>query len=293
LINHLKEYRRDVAASGDYDEARRAKSLYDDAYSTYCHREYGRTTRASPRERYLEGRRAQEQRWRREVEDFDAETEEKLEQLRKKHELEANEFELHWQEEETLRRYHKPSSRLIQMWRMEKFLARFEEYDNAEVIRAESRELTKREFGMGQAIANRDFHLGREQLRQRQQSEWDFLVNTRQHWKDVMLGRHKCQRQTWGIKDTASILRSSVLHGGHEPLLPGKTRARAPKKTWPGRASISFEFRTVLPSITPPGELQKGKSEGGSRVQGKQGEKDDSEPAQQGQAPAEESANET
>jgi hypothetical protein len=291
LIAHLKEYKREVAASGDYDEARRAKSLYDEAYSTYSHREHERTTRTSPRERYLEGRRAQEDRWRSEVEEFDAETEERLEQLRKKHELEANEFELRWQEEETLRRYHKPSSRLLQMWRMEKFLARSEEYDNAEVIRAESRELTKRELGMGQAMANRDFAMGREQLRQRQQSEWDFLVNTRQHWKEVMLGRHKCQKQKWAIKDTASMLRSSVLHGGHEPLLPGKTRAPAPKKTWPGRASISFEFRTVLPSIRPPGEPEKGKSGGGSAEQGK--ETSDRAPEQEGEVAGDKTGNET
>jgi hypothetical protein len=60
LIDHLKEYKKAVASTGDYDEARRAKSLFQAASSAYYHRKFDKTRRNSSRQRYLEGRREQE-----------------------------------------------------------------------------------------------------------------------------------------------------------------------------------------------------------------------------------------
>jgi hypothetical protein len=259
LVDHLKEYKREVAANGDYDEARRAKLLYEDACSAHSRGEEAKSTRVSPRERYLEGRRAQEERWRREVEEFDAETEEKLEQLHKKHE-----FELHWQEEETLRQYHKPSSRLLQMWRMEKVLARSEEHDNAEVVRAESRELTKRETRMGQIATSTS---GGSSCSKGSTQSWTSSSTP----GSTGSTSYSVGKSAWAIKDSASIVKSRRIHRGSEPLLPGRTRAPAPKKTWPARALTLFEFPTRLPSMASPGETAKGKSEGAICPQEKEG----------------------
>jgi hypothetical protein len=61
LIDHLKEYKKGVASKGDYDEARRAKSLFQAASSAYYHSKFDKTRRNSSRRRYLEGRREQEE----------------------------------------------------------------------------------------------------------------------------------------------------------------------------------------------------------------------------------------
>jgi hypothetical protein len=63
LIGHLKEYKKDVASRGDYDEARRAKSLFQNASSVYYHRKFDKTLRDSSRQRYLEGRREQNEKY--------------------------------------------------------------------------------------------------------------------------------------------------------------------------------------------------------------------------------------
>jgi hypothetical protein len=61
LIGHLREYKRDVASRGDYDEAQRAKSLFQNASSAYYHRKFDKTLRDSSRQRYREGHREQKE----------------------------------------------------------------------------------------------------------------------------------------------------------------------------------------------------------------------------------------
>jgi hypothetical protein len=196
-------------------------------------------------------------RWREQIEDFGVETEMKVEQLRKKHEVERNAFELHWQYGDTLRKYRKASSRLLGMWRMEKFLARTEDYDNAQVMQYETSELTRRELEMQQAMANRDFHDAKQKLRQRQKDEMEMLVSTRQHWKDCLLGKQKVEKAHWVNKRSATETRCAIGRGGHEPLLPSKTRDASPKREWQNRTAASFEYQTVLPPVTPPSEWEK------------------------------------
>jgi hypothetical protein len=63
LLSHLKEYIRMVASKSDYEEARRSQALYDSAFHANYHRFHDRTRSISPRTRYIEARRAQEERF--------------------------------------------------------------------------------------------------------------------------------------------------------------------------------------------------------------------------------------
>jgi hypothetical protein len=63
LLTHLKEYTKVVASTGDYEEARRSQSFYDDAFQSNYHRFHDRTRSISPRTRYIEARRVQEERF--------------------------------------------------------------------------------------------------------------------------------------------------------------------------------------------------------------------------------------
>jgi hypothetical protein len=189
----------------------------------------------------------------------------KVEQLQRKHEVEQNAFALHWQELGTLRKYGKASLRLLGMRRMEKCLAQTEDYNNAHVLQYETAELTRRELEMAQAMANRDFHIAKQKLRQQQKEEMAMLVSTRQHWKNCLCSRQKVQKSHWANKWLAAETRSAIPRGGHESLLPTKTRDAPPKKEWQKRSVVSFEYVTVLPPVTPPSELENRRSAASTR----------------------------
>jgi hypothetical protein len=93
----------------------------------------------------------------RELENHGLDRQGKLEQLRHKHkhEPELKQFKLHWQTEDRLRKHQKPSARLPQMWWMEKFLARTKKFTDAEKLKLETDELSRREMAMGQAVKPR------------------------------------------------------------------------------------------------------------------------------------------
>jgi hypothetical protein len=260
LISHLKEYIKMVASNSDYDEARRSRALYDSAMDYRNHRVSDRTKSNSPRTRLAETQKEQEEIWQRELDEFDRDTEDKLAQLASRHETETKEFELRWQEEETLRKYRKPSSRLLQLSRREKFLARLNHFDEAEVAKLEAGELTRRELAMSQAMVNRDFHFAREKLKEKQQAECDLVVATQQHWRDCVIVRQKAERNVLKNRENAVEQRQKEPCRTREAQLTiVKTRGlnTGQRKRFEENPEISFEYVTVLPPVQPPDEIER------------------------------------
>lgn len=168
-----------------------------------------------------------------------------------KHQIEKNQFDLHWHKVDTLRRYRKPSSRLLTMWRMEKYLARTGKFSDAEILKAEAEELSRRELEMAQAVANRDYQAEYEKLRRRQQQEQDLLVQTREHERDIICGKHRVEKAVFRNKDNASIQRIREPPRMRDAQLPSAT-TRTPQKKKLAATAISFEYQTVLPFIVSP-----------------------------------------
>jgi hypothetical protein len=257
LIPHLKEYTKSIAASGDYTEAQRIRSLYDSATDALHHRLFDRTKSASPRARLAATQHEQEERWQRELLEFDEETASKITEMRDRHGTAVREFELRWQTDSALRKYRKPSSRLLQLSRMEKFLARLSDFGEAELVRLEARELTAREHALSQALVNRDFHREREELAARQRAEMALLCATQQHRRDILLGQQRANRAVLERRESAVEQRQREPCRKREALLPGA--AKPPAARFAETAPVSFEFATVLPPLRPPekGEQKK------------------------------------
>jgi hypothetical protein len=283
VITHLKEYVKCVAAGCDYNEARRSQALYDAAMNARYHRVHDRVKSESPRTRLAATQREQEEIWQRELDEFDRETEDKIAQLNARHETEMKEFELRWQEDETLRKYRKPSSRLLQLSRMEKFLARLRCFNEAEVVNLETRELTDRELAMSQAMINRDFHVAKEKLKEKQQREYELLVATQQHWRDCVVVRQNAEKAVLHNRENAVEQRQKEPCRTRESQLPtGRARPISSEcgTRFGGSAPISFQYATVLPPVAPPEEIeyqaaQIGQGEGGAGAS--EGTKEDEE----------------
>lgn len=267
LLQHTKEYIRYVASKADYEEARRAKALYDAATNALYHKINDREKSNQPREELQEKRRTQEGAWQKELDDYDTETNAKLQQLEEKHQNELRDYDQKWQEDDTFRKYRKPSARLLDLWRKEKFMARTGQFNEAEIIKAEAEELQQREMNMAQAMLNRDYHLDRDKIVTRQQQEIESLIQTRDHWKSVIVSRQKNEKDVYGNKEIVVEARHKEPFRKREAQLPQKKapkqrssagsatstgRSRSKKKLISTGAGISFQYQTVLPPLAPP-----------------------------------------
>jgi hypothetical protein len=224
------------------------------------HRLSDRQKSEDARKRYRERAQKSQDLWQREVDDFDAETDRKTKQLKSQHENEMKEFEARWVEEDTLRRYRKASGRLLQLWRMEKNMARQSQFSAAELVKAESEELSHREMVCCQAQADRDYHVELEQLKDKQDKEMELHLQTRQHWKEVMLARQQLEKEQLARDHNAVEAKHGEPCRTKEAFQPTLSRPMPKTKKFGGSAEVSFHWATVLPFPTPPAERASGRN---------------------------------
>lgn len=105
---------------------------------------------------------------------------------------------------------------------MEKFLAKTGSFDEAAIVRLEAEELAKRELALGQAMANRDYHIDKDKLVEKQNNDMTHLIKNRVHWREVMLSRQETEK-------AVIVNRESVVEVRQKEPLP-KREAQLPKK---------------------------------------------------------------
>jgi hypothetical protein len=94
--------------------------------------------------------------WAREIADFDAETQNHLEQLQQRHEEELREFDEHWENVEQ-EKYRKPSAALIRQRILEAGMIRRDQIERARFIHEGVRLLEEREFAQAQQQYELDY----------------------------------------------------------------------------------------------------------------------------------------
>ena len=107
---------------------------------------------------------------------------------------------------------------------MEKFLAKTGSFDEAAIIRLEAEELAKREMALAQATANRDYHVEKEKLNQKQNNDLASLVSNREHWRDVMLSRQKTEKDVVVNREAVVEVRQKEPLPKRDPMIPERQR---------------------------------------------------------------------
>lgn len=185
-------------------------------------------------------------------------TQEKINELTERHNKELSDLDQKWTSEHQLRKYQKASSRLIQLRKMEKFLAKQTKFEDAELVHAEAEELEKREYQSAQAIASRDYHKEQDKVLEKQKNEMDALLETREHWRDILLSRQKTEKDVYNNTDQKVKTRLKEPPRVREAQLPSKTKTRSAGTSSrhntliASGADISFKYNTVLPKLNPP-----------------------------------------
>lgn len=255
LLEHTREYTRYAASRGFYDEARKGKDLQDAIVIALYHKPEKFEKSTQSRLAFEERKRNLEEKWQKELEVFDDETQHKLVEMQDRQEDELDKFDSKWKEEETLRKYRKPSAKLLELWRKEKFMARMGYFDEAEIAGAEAKELQARELAMAQAFANRDYVVDRERMVEKHNQDLEAFSQVREHWRELIVSRQKNERAVLDNNDMAIDMREKETPRRVKTQRTPKGNAKANTKVIVVGPEISFDYQTVLPRLQSPAEI--------------------------------------
>lgn len=168
LFQHLREYTYDQALKENYPEARKAKNLQEATRQELSYRNMSpvsrRPSQMTQRQMNLENQ------WKDHFDGFDEETDQKRMQMQQKHNEQLEEFEDLWANE-MLRKYRKPSARLLQLKQQERALAYQQDFDKAEILHNETEALKNIEAEQAQKQLEIDYKAAKAQLLERQASD--------------------------------------------------------------------------------------------------------------------------
>jgi len=94
-----------------------------------------------------------------------------------------------------MRKYRKPSGRLLQLWKMEKDLARQGQYSKAQEIHDQAEQLSKQETEQAQITLNSDYQQGLSELHTRNKQEIEKLLAEREHLKQILLSKQAQEKE--------------------------------------------------------------------------------------------------
>lgn len=194
LSEHLREYAASKSFERDYTTAKVVRELYDQVKEKMKFRNTYSTpptnnNNENQNDHLIEDKVNEQQD---ELKKFDEETEEKLQQLQQKHDEETEHFEKKWREE-LPQSYRKQSSKLIQLFEIEKTLGLLNEFDKANQIKDEANKLEEAEMQNAQLQMESDYELQRLTFENNYRKEVQNIEQIRQSQRDCLVARHKAE----------------------------------------------------------------------------------------------------
>ena len=186
---HVRDFIYFAGTRGNYGEALEAEKLL----------EYLRIEIADRRVNVVTGRsmdpfkqrlQKQQQKWIKELLDFDEETERRQLTLEQRFQAELAEFEQNW-ETKRLRQYQKQSPKLRDMVLNERTMQCAGHFKEAQSMKRAIVTQTRAELDEAQFVANRDYEENKERLIRKQQEEMMNMFDTRQHQRDAVILKQK------------------------------------------------------------------------------------------------------
>jgi hypothetical protein len=201
LFCSLREYAHQQGGKTEYDEALRAAQLWDAVRAELRARNPIRDPSAADAPEAEEA--AFESQWRKRFDEFDQESESRLERLRKEQSDAMGEFERIWREEMP-RQYRKPSTRLLNLRRIEKCLAIRNEFDQARAVHRDAEAIAASEWTCQQANLVRDYQVARAKLLSRLGRAQMRLHQTIAHDRDVL--QYEYEREKVAVTNRSFVI---------------------------------------------------------------------------------------
>lgn len=189
-------------------------------------------------EQYNQEYEAKENEWKQQLKDYDDETERKQQALDQQHEQELQKFNNSWANSQFLE-YRKPSGKLLNLWRMEKFLAKQKKFDNAERIHNEAEELAKKETEQANKAISKDYNTNLNALRDKQKIEMDNLNETRENGRKYLIILQSKEKDCYTNKKRVIDFKCNDQHKNKEAQ---KTTSRGAVTTKYASPDIVYSF---------------------------------------------------
>ena len=188
--------------------------------------------------------------WQKELDDYDAESNSKAEQLATRHHSQIEKFEQYWASEENQRKYRKPTSELLSLWKQEKFLAKQGNFEEAKRIHQEAENLQEKEMQLAQSLFDHDYQLAKEKQEEKQAMELDSFYQERQHWRDILVSKQKNEQNVYENKKKVVDIRKKEPQ--RTKVFQNTTSRGNERKKAYSMPSHDFHFKTILPPLKPP-----------------------------------------
>jgi hypothetical protein len=254
-MEHLREFSSYSALKRNYEEGGKADRLYELLREELEMRssELWEEPELNSAE-FEELVQAKEREFQSEIEDYDSVTVDKRDQFEKRLKSAEEEFERHWRED-CPKKYRKPSARLIVLYEIERKLGLTSQFEQAKIAKRETEALERQEMDAAQRLLRKDYTAAREQFLKEQRDERRIFEDTRKHWKDVMLARHKVVME-------AVVNRGHVLNQKQIEARPQKESSLNPTTKRPENAGNAVVYHResvqqsghLLPPLLPPND---------------------------------------
>lgn len=210
LLEHLREYSAYCVLQRQYDEAEQANVLYekikDEVQMNNLNYKFENNENSLYEEEdisYPELKKAKMQQFKIELEDYDLITIKKRQELDEKLLNDSKLFEENWKVNMP-RKYRKPSSKLIELYEIERKFGLTGQFQEAKKIKIEADRLQNIEMAQAQKRLVHDYTIAKSQFDKQQEKERQIFEDTRNHWRSVVVARQKVEMEA--IKNRKTVL---------------------------------------------------------------------------------------
>ena len=243
----LREYAHQCGGRADYDEAQRAIVLSNRIGDEMKMRGSGGEGSVA----FDSGDNSElARKWRKEFNEYDAETRKRLGEVDERHRMQRQEFERVWREDMP-RKYRKPSTHLLQVKKIERSFAVSAQFEEAKRVHAEAAAIAAQERDQQQANLNRDYAVAKSKLEDKQRMERSQVEQARRDGRRILNVRYQQSKET-------AQNRSFVVEDRKKETLKGSRMADR-SRTSLGNAYVTAYERSstedvLLDPLLPPND---------------------------------------
>ena len=256
LSEHLREYSVSKTFSREYEEAKRANELYNIVREEILFRDNEIVMKPKD-DSYKQMIVEKKEKFKRQLEEFDNDTDERRKAIISKQENENESFEKKWTEEMP-QTYRKQSAKLMNLLQIEQTLGLCNEYDKAKQVMEEAQRLELKETDEAQRLMESDYASAKAKLDKDHQEELVIFDNARKDSREVLIAQQKSEMDKVEKRIHVILIRQNENYKPRETSLDIQNREAAHSNlTTIKRGSQRIEFKkdaTLLPPLIPPND---------------------------------------
>ena len=190
---HLREYYISLSSERNYSDAKKSTLLYQAIKDELAYRDASSSEiPTDPEETYQDVKMKNDEKHQKELDDFDAIADQRIQELDHKQTRAREKFEEDWHDKYP-QKYQKPSSKLLGLYEIERRLGMTGDFDQAAIVKQQALELQEQEMEIAQSKLLYDYEKHKRNFDLSQKEEKDILINSIKHERECIVSRQKVE----------------------------------------------------------------------------------------------------